>query len=175
VKDNIAIFIFKLLISILLTLVILIIMKSNNNFKTTFYKNAYDTNISFNYFNDIYNKYIGDLNFLNTSTELVFNEEFTYKNKEKYENGVKIEVYNSLVPINESGIVVYIGEKEKYGNTIIIQRIDGIDEWYGNMSNINVKLYDYVEKGTIIGEVDKYLYLLYKRGGNILNYEEYIK
>ena len=152
-------------------------MKANSKFKTTFYKKVYDTNISFNYFNDIYNKYIGNFDFLSNinSTELVFNEKLIYKTKEKYEDGVKLEVDNSLVPINESGIVVYIGDKEKYGNTVIIQRIDGVDEWYGNINNVNVKLYDYVEKGTIIGQVNKYLYLLYKKDGNILNYEEYIK
>ena len=152
-------------------------MKSNSNFKTIFYKNVYDTNISFNYFNDLYNKYIGDFNFFSdiNSNELVFNENIVYKNKEKYEDGVKIEIENSIVPINESGIVVYIGEKEKYGNTVIIQRIDGVDEWYGNINNVNVKLYDYVEKGSILGEGNKYLYLLYKKDGNILNYEKYIK
>ena len=152
-------------------------MKSNNNFKSIFYKKVYDTNISFNYFNDIYNKYIGNFDFLSNlnSTELIFNEKNMYKKKEKYEDAAKLEIDNSLVTTNESGIVVYIGKKEKYGNTIIIQRIDGIDEWYGNISNTNVKLYDYVEKGSIIGEANKYLYLLYKKDGNILNYEEYIK
>ena len=152
-------------------------MKSNSNFKTIFYKKIYDTNISFNYFNNVFNKYIGNFDFFSNinSTELVFNEELIYIIKEKYEDGVKIEINNSLVPINESGIVVYIGEKEKYGNTVIKQIIDVIDEWYGNINNVNVKLYDYVEKGSILGEGNKYLYLLYKKDGNILNYEKYIK
>ena len=112
VKDNVAIFFIKLLLSILITLIILIIMKANSKFKTTFYKKVYDTNISFNYFNDIYNKYIGNFDFLGNinSTELVFNEKLVYKNKERYEDGVRVEIDNSLVPINESGIVVYIGD-----------------------------------------------------------------
>ena len=46
--------------------------------------------------------------------------------------------------------------------------------WYGNISNTSVKLYDYVKKGDILGEVNDYLYLVYKKNGNILNYEDYI-
>ena len=100
----------------------------------------------------------------------------TYKNKEKYEEGVKLTVdKNYLVPVNESGIVVFIGEKEKYGNTVIIQRVDGIDEWYGNIENTNLKLYDYIKKGTLLGEVNDYFYLVYKKNGKALNYEDYIK
>ena len=41
--------------------------------------------------------------------------------------------------------------------------------------NANVKLYDYVTKGSLLGEIDEYLYLVYKKDGNILNYEEYLK
>ena len=70
---------------------------------------------------------------------------------------------------------MFIGPKEEYDNVIIIQRIDGIDEWYGNISNVNVKLYDYVKKGSLLGEVYDYLYLVYKKDGNVLNYEEYLK
>ena len=62
-------------------------------------------------------------NFLNIlkKVEPVFNEQLTYNNKESYLDGVKLKLENNLVPINESGIVVFIGEKEGYGNTIIIQ------------------------------------------------------
>ena len=106
--------------------------------------------------------------------EPVFNEQLTYKEIEEYKDGVKLKLDSKIVPINESGIVVYIGEKEGYGNTIIVQRVDGIDEWYGGIVNENVKLYDYVKKGSILGEVEDYLYLIYKKDGNILNYEEFI-
>ena len=175
-KNNTTIFFMKLLITIIITLIILIIMKSSNSFKTTFYKEVYSTNISFAPLTKIYNKYIGNLDiFNNVITEAVFNEQLVYNTKENYLDGVKLELDNNLVPINESGIVVYIGEKEGYNNTIIIQRIDGVDEWYGGIINTDVKLYDYVEKGTLLGEVDKYLYLVYKKDGNILNYEEYLK
>jgi stage IV sporulation protein FA len=175
-NNNTSIFFTKFLISVILTLVILILIKSSSNFKTNFYKEIYTTNISFAPLTQIYNKYIGNLDiFNNISTEPVFNEKLIYTNSENYLDGVKLKLDSNLVPINESGIVVFIGDKEGYGNTIIIQRIDGIDEWYGGIINTNIKLYDYVEKGKLLGEVENHLYLVYKKDGNILNYEEYLK
>ena len=80
-----------------------------------------------------------------------------------------------MVPIIESGVVVFIGEKENYGNTIIIEQIDGIDTFYGNVKINNIKLYDYVEKGELLGETkDNTLYLVFQKDGKSLNYKEYI-
>lgn len=178
-KNNIGtIFFIKLLISIVITLVVLILIKSSSDFKNNFYKHIYSDNISFTKLKEVYNKYIGDSDILDKviKTETVFNEKLTYSSQEKYLDGVKLDVgSNYLVPVTESGIVVFIGTKEGYGNTVIIQRIDGIDEWYGNIENVNIKLYDYVKKGSLLGEVNDTLYLVYKKDGNILNYEEYLK
>ena len=177
-KNNYTIFFTKVLITIVVMLIILILIKSNSNFKTIFYKKVYSDNISFTHFKNIYNKYIGDTKILDkvVKTETVFNETLEYKSKEKYLDGVKLSIdKNYLVPVSESGIVVYIGEKEGYNNTVIIQRVDGIDEWYGNISNTNLKLYDYVKKGTLLGETNDELYLVYKKDGKALNYEDYIK
>ena len=58
------------------------------------------------------------------------------------DNGYSLYIRIPIVPIEESGIVVFIGEKEGYNNTVIIQRIDGIDEWYGNIENVNVNNVD---------------------------------
>ena len=172
------IFFIKLLISIVLTLVILILIKSSSNFKNNFYNKVFGNNISFTYIKDVYSKYIGDFDIFDNvvKTQTVFNEELTYTSKEKYLDGVKLNVgSNYLVPINESGIVVFIGEKEGYKNIVIIQRIDGVDEWYGNIENVNVKLYDYVKKNDLLGECNKDLYLVYKKDGNVLDYEKYLK
>ena len=175
-SNNATMFFARLLISVVLTLIILILIKSSNVFKTNFYKEVYSTNFSFAPITNLYNKYIGELNIFNSSgIESVFNEKLIYNKLENYLDGVKLSLDSNLVPINESGVIVFIGEKDGYGNTVIIQRIDGVDEWYGGIVNANIKLYDYVEKGTLLGEVDKYLYLVYKKDGNILNYEEYLK
>ena len=168
----------KTLITVVLMLLALIFIKASKSFKTGFYKQVYGTNFSFSKINNLYNKYIGKLDIVDkvATTEAVFNEKLVYKKKEKYKDGVKLLVgSNYLVPIQESGIVVFIGKKEDYGNVVIIQRLDGVDQWYGNISNTDLKLYDYVKKGELLGEVDNTLYLVYRKNGKSLNYEEYIK
>lgn len=173
---NIRIFISKALIAIIITLIMLILMKSNENFKSNFYKYVYDTNFSFTKITNLYNKYFDNIISLpKDKSKLVFNEKLTYEEKNKYYDGVKLTVSeNYMVPIQESGLVVYIGKKENYGNVVIIQQINGIDMWYGNISHVDIKLYDYVEKGTLLGECEKNLYILYKQNGEILDYEKYL-
>ena len=62
-----------------------------------------------------------------------------------YYDGYKLIVNNKyLVPIIESGIVVFIGDIDNYGYTIIIEGIDGVDIWYANVENTSLKVYDYV-------------------------------
>ena len=175
-NSRIKIYLSKTLITVIITLVFLILIKANNKFKNNFYKYVFDNNFSFSTISNIYNKYFGNIIEIPTfNDKTVFNEKINYKSKEKYLDGVKLEVdKNYLINAQESGIVVFVGEKENYGNVIIIQQINGIDMWYGNINNSNVKLYDYVEKGKAIGDVSDYLYLVYKKNGNILNYEDYI-
>lgn len=173
---NIKIFISKTLITIIITLVLLIIMKSNSCFKTNFYKYVYDTNFSFTKISNLYNKYFGNIIEIPTyKEETVFNEKINYQDKEPYLDGVKLKVDKNYSVINqEKGMVVYIGKKENYGNVIIIEQTNGIDVWYGNIENVDVILYDYVEAGKVLGEVHDYLYIVYKKDGNTLNYEDYI-
>lgn len=151
-------------------------IKASSRFKQNFYKYVFDTNISFTQISKLYNKYFGNILEIPTYKEQsVFKEKISYKNKEKYYDGVKLEVgHDYLVQAQESGLVVFIGDKDNYGNVIIIQQVNGIDMWYGNISNVNVKLYDYVEKGSTLGNVNNNLYLVYKKDGKVLNYEDYI-
>ena len=177
VKNVIVNFIFKTLIVAVITLVLLIVMRTNTKFKTMFYKYVYDTNITFTKFNNLYNKYFKDLNLnkINISTKTVSDEKLSYSKVTKYKEGAKLLVSNNYtVPVLESGIVVFIGDKDDYGKVIIIQQINGIDLLYGNVENANYKLYDYVKKGEILGTSNKYLYLVYKKDGKILDYEKYL-
>ena len=106
----------------------------------------------------------------------VFNEKLTYKKHNTYKDGCVLTVdKNYMVPALESGVVVFLGEKEDYGTTIIIEQIDGIEVFYSNVDAINLKLYDYVEKGKLIGEVKKdKLYLVFSKDGKYLDYQKYI-
>ncbi|RBW71599.1 M23 family metallopeptidase [Bacillus taeanensis] len=49
------------------------------------------------------------------------------------------------------GFVSFIGEEEDIGKTVVIQHDDGSESWYGKLANIEVKLYDFVERGEQVG------------------------
>lgn len=109
------------------------------------------------------------------STATVFNGKLVYKEIEDYEDGEKLVVSkNSLVNNITSGIVVFSGDKDNYGNTVIVQGIDGVDIWYGNLENVSVNLYDYIEAGSIIGQTkNENLYLVIKKDNEYIKYENY--
>ena len=172
-------FIIKSMICFIMFLTMLILIKSNSNYKASIYKYVYSNNFSFAKINSLYKKYFGGiLPFDNIvpSDELVFKEDLKYSEASLYKDGVKLSVVdNYLVPAIESGIVVFIGNKDNYGNTIIVQGVNGVDIWYGNITNTDLKLYDYVEKGTMLGEVNKdTIYLVFQKEGKYLNYKDYI-
>ncbi len=170
----------RILLSGILLLICLCAIKINSNFKEWVDKNVYHVNFSFAKINASYQKYFGDLlpipDITKEKEEPVFSEKLTYTSSEAYKDGVKLVVgSNYLVPILESGIVVFIGEKENYGNTVIIQQVNGIDLWYVGVDNSNVKIYDYVEKGNLLGEsISNEIYLYYQKGGEFLDYQEYL-
>lgn len=168
----------KFLFTVLLTVVTLIVLKANTKLKAPFYKYVYEDNISFAEINKTYKKYFGSqipFSDMFKETKTVFNEKLKYNNKKEYKEGVELEVDNSyLVPAIEEGMVVFVGEKEHYGKTVIVSGTNGVDIWYGNISS-NVKLYDYIDKNSLLGEsIDKKIYLVFKKDSNILNYEDYI-
>lgn len=165
---------------IVIFLVLAIICKSNQNHKDIIVTNLYEKNISFTKIKNLYTKYLGGIVPLEKVTEdvnPVFNEQLEYTNTSIFYDGVKLEVMDKyLVPVIEEGMVIYIGEKDNYGNVIIIEGIDGTDIWYGNMESTTVKLYDYVEKNTYLGQTkNNYLYLVYSKDGQFQNYKEYLK
>ena len=176
-------FIYKFLITAVLVLGVLVVTKSSDKYKAIIKQDVFEKNFSFAMVNDLYTKYFGsilpfkDVKIFKEEVKTTFNEKLTYSEANKYLDGVKLTVEeNYLVPIQESGIVVFQGEKEGYGNIVIIQQTNGIDLWYGNLDNINVKLYDYVEKGKLLGEVKgKELYLVNQKDGEYLDYKEYIE
>ena len=170
----------RTLLTIILFLVCIILCKSNTNIKKEIYKYVYNTNFKFASFHTIYKKYLGNVipldTFIDTKEKEVFNEKLSYQDSSIYKDGVKLAVSDDyLVPILESGIVVYIGQKDHYKNTIIIQQINGIDVWYGNIKNSNVKMYDYIEKGSLLGEADgDFFYMVFAKEGKFLDYKKYI-
>ena len=163
--NKITLFFSKFLVVAFMSIITLIVLKANPKLKPTFYQKVYEDNISFAYINSLYEKYFG--------SSIPFKEVFKADN---YLDGVKIVVGNDyLIPCIETGLVVFVGEKEDYGNTVIIEQQDGTTVWYSNLKNSSVKLYDYVKKGSYIGEnKDDYMYLVFKKEGNIVDYKNYI-
>lgn len=169
----------KFLFTVILTLSVMIGLKGNTQFKTWFYQSVYETNFDFAVMNRWYQKTFGSpipfRDLFQEATKTVFQESLSYKQAEDYLDGVSLKVTEEyLVPVLESGLVVFIGEKEGYGKTVIVQQMNGIDVWYGNV-NGNVSMYDYIEKGSLLGNcLDDKLYLVFQKNGEFLDYHVYI-
>ena len=167
----------RLLIVVLLFLTALIACKSNSQIKDKVYKYLYTEDISFTKIKKIYNKYLGGLLPIKkeVDTEKVFQEKLKYTDLSIYQDGIQLSVGNNyLVPALQEGMVVFVGDKDNYGNTIIVEDLDGVRYWYGNITTSSLKLYDYIEKGSLIGEASTNLYLVFSKDDNYLDYEKYI-
>ena len=170
-------FLTKISVVTIITLIALILIKKNNRVKNIVYDYVYTDNISVAPLNKLYKKYFGNNTLLDNKliVKPVFNEKLIYSKKEKYKDGLKLSVDNNyLIPCINEGLVIFSGKKEGYGNVVIVQQVDGIDVWYGNLNNINVKLYDYIEKGSLIGNCSDSMYLVFYKNGEILDYESKI-
>ena len=172
--------ILRTMIVIVIFLIMAIMSKTSLIYKDLIITNVYEKNLSFTKIKKLYDKYLGGITPLDKVVEkelTVFNEELSYDNISKYHDGAKLEVSkNYLVPVLEEGMVIYIGEKENYGNVIIVEDMNGVSIWYGNMDTTTAKLYDYVNKNAYLGTTkDNILYLVYQKDGKFLNYEEYLK
>lgn len=166
----------RVMIVAVLFLGLSIAYKSNENLHDKIYNYIYKEDAPFTRIKKFYNKYLGGILPIKkeVDTDKVFNETLKYSDSSLYYDGVKLTVDdNYLVPSINEGMVVFIGIKENYGNTIIIEDLDGVYVWYGNIANTSLKLYDYVERGTLVGEASKDLYLVFNRDDKYLTYEEY--
>lgn len=142
-----------------------------------FFKNKlFNETLAFTKINELYTKYFGNIMPETVNeTKQVFNDTSIFTNLEPYNDSYKASVTSNAITFLESGIVVFAGNKEGFGETVIIQGVDGVDIWYSNLANINLTLYDYVEKGNILGEVkDNEAVLTFVENGEFIGYENYI-
>ena len=167
----------KTLTAIFLGLVLLIVMEYSPKFKMYMQNEVLNKNLSFGLIGKLYNRYFGKiLPATNNDVIAVFNEKLVYKEKEKYQDGYKLIVdKNYLVPVLESGVVVFIGEKEEFGNVITIEGESGSTITYGNINNTDIKLYEYVNRGKYLGEAtDGVMYITILKDGEYLDIEAYL-
>ena len=178
-KTKVKILISKVMLVIIFFLLGMIITKNNPDMKKSLNKTIYEKSFKFTSLKNNYEKYFGKILSLNKTenkVSTVFSEKINYEKVEKYEKGIKLKVSNNyLVPALESGVVVYIGDKDLYGKSVIVEQVDGTDMLYGNININNLKLYDYLEKGNIVGEaINNEIYLVGQKDGKYLDYKEFI-
>lgn len=170
-------FVNKLLVLGILFVGVLITVKVNPTAASWVKTHVYMDNFSFAQIENWYHKYIGGI-FSSNDDEVtqVFSGTIPYTSLEPYYDGVRLKVsFGSVVESLLSGIIVSIGETEHYGNTIVVEQVDGVSVWYGNVDVSDVKLYDYVEKGQILGmSRSEDLYLVLMKDGAYLNYQDYV-
>ena len=169
----------RTLLAIIVILVSAIYVNMNDKNLKNYKEKLFEKSLSFNKISKSYNKVFGNvlpLEIEKGTTKTVFNDGLSYSKIDKYENGFKLDMTSNAVTSLYDGIVVFIGNKDTYKNTVIVQGSDGVDIWYGNVSNVSVTLYDYITKDTIIGEAaDNTLYLVFNKENEYLGYEEYLK
>jgi len=171
----------RVLLAVICLLISVIYINYSNENLLAYKEEVLTKNFEFGKINALYTKIFGNVlpldHVLDNITVPVFNETLTFKSSDPYKDGLKLNVAtNYAIPVIESGIVVFVGDKEGYGNTVIIQGIDGVDIWYGNITSANVSLYDYVESKTLLGEAKEgTMYLVLQKDGKYISYEEYKK
>ena len=175
-KNKFKLFLKKLLLLIIIFLFVVIGIKKDDNVRLWIKSNILSRNLPFTEIKKFYTKYFGTILPFDdlVLTESVFSEKIEYVDINKYKDGVVLTVSNNyLVPVQYSGVVVYVGEKEGYGNTIIVEG-DDIVIWYCNVTS-NIKLYDEIKKGEYLGEtINDKLYLVFQKEGKVVDYKEYI-
>ena len=166
----------NLIIRIFISIIIFffILYSEDKHYFNYISNNLFYSNIDFSYIKSKTNYLRGKL--INKDIKYVNSNKFIYKNVERINNSYKFLCDEYYVINNfKSGVVIYIGEKEELGSTVIVNSDNGINYWYSNIENISVNLYDYIDSGKIIGSVkDSNFILTLTKDGKYLNYEKYI-
>lgn len=165
-KDSKANNIFKKILSklftiVMFTMIVITLSNMSPKFKSFIVDKVLNSTIDFSFVNKLSNKVTNVFKTSNNTLPVVKEEN---NRKERYKDGIKYIVNKGAsVNIKDSGIVTYIGNKDGYNNTVIIQQSNGYYAWYGNIKE-EVKLYDYIESGSKIGETltNEYYYMLLK-------------
>ena len=182
-KNTLSKFLFTILIKslivVLLFLSSMIFIRQNDKNKKIFREKVYNNSLSFAKIYNLYSKYLGDaLPFKDTikdDTKKVSNEKITYSSIKKEGDDYLLAVpSNYTLQSIKSGIVIEVKKDDKYKNIVKIQDKSGVNITYKNLNEVGVKLYDYVEKGEILGSVSNKLYIKFEKDGKYLSYEKYL-
>ena len=175
----------KIFICLIILLVCLIVVKYDKNNKNLINSFLLKNDLSFAKLNNLYEKYIGNIlpfeTKKNNNITSVFNEKFVYKDISIYKNGYKLEVDNDYyIPLIESGVVVFVGENEDYGKTVIVEQVDGVCVTYGNKNANEIAMFtkDSTDLVKTSGDSNyEYLTLkekVFEKDGEYLKYNDFI-
>ena len=169
----------KSLIVVLLFLLSMIFIRQNDKNKKIFKEKVYNNSLSFAKIYNLYSKNLGDaLPFKDTikdDTKKVSNEKITYSSiKKEGDDYLLVVPSNYTLQSIKSGIVIEVKKDDKYKNIVKIQDKSGVNITYKNLNEVEVKLYDYVEKGEILGSISDKLYINFEKDGKYLSYEKYL-
>ncbi len=121
----------------------LITVKVNPTAASWVKTHVYMDNFSFAQIENWYNKYIGGI-FSSNDDEVT---QVFFRNHSIYFFGTVLRwgSFESIIwkcrgKSFLSGIIVSIGETEHYGNTIVVEQVDGVSVWYGNVDVSDVKV-----------------------------------
>ena len=172
-------FLIKTLIVAVIFLISLIFVKKSDKNKEIIKKTVYKNSISFAKIYGIYKDYLGDVvpfkNIFKNNVKLASSYKISYEKIEKEGNGYTLTVSDDYALQSlKSGIVIETKKDDKYNNIIKIQDKNGLNITYGYLNDLNVKLYDYVEKGEILGRCSKKVYLIFEKKDKYLSYEKYL-
>lgn len=166
----------RTLLSVILVLLCAIFINISDQNLLFFKDHFLNDTLAFNKMNELYTKYFGNIlpEKINNSIP-VFENTKPYKNITKEGDSYRVELTTNTFSFLESGVVVFLGEKEGFGKTVIVQGIDGTDIWYSNIEEVSITLYDYVEKDKIIGTFKEGSALLtFVEQGAYIGYEKYL-
>jgi stage IV sporulation protein FA len=164
------IFLFKILASACLVLIVAIVFRSETERAEPvkqFVVKTMETEFQFAAVSDWYEKQFGKpLALLPVKTEEPAQE--NTNNGTQYalpasgriledfgDNGQKITIEtgkDALVEAMNEGLVTFVGTKDGFGKTIIIQHGDKSETWYGNLSDFEVNVYEYIDAGAKVGK-----------------------
>ena len=161
----------RLLITIIVVLLALISIKKDPSIKELMKEKVYTKDIVSLKIKKIYQQYFSNKKDENQVVQPVSKEKIPYQKILDEQDGVKL-IFSSIypTPVLESGVLVYIDEEKG-----IIEQIDGVKATYTNIDIKNYKLYDYLEKGDILGETkSKELILSFQKEGETVDYQNYL-
>lgn len=182
-KNTLSKFLFTILIKslivVLLFLLSMIFIRQNDKNKKIFKEKVYNNSLSFAKIYNLYSKYLGDAlpfkDIIKDDTKKVSNEKITYSSiKKEGDDYLLVVPSNYTLQSIKSGIVIEVKKDDKYKNIVKIQDKSGVNITYKNLNEVEVKLYDYVEKGEILGSISDKLYINFEKDGKYLSYEKYL-